>query len=104
MSKATRSPAQKPILSTGDIPGPYEIIDVIFAAESGVEIIFIEPNPERAFTGVKDVLREQCRERGGHAVINCRFKLREVVDPDRPISKRSMDIFAYGTVVRLIHP
>ncbi len=89
------------LITTGDIKEDYEIIDAIFALDSCKEGIFKGADPNKAFDKVKDVLRSKCNELGGQAVINCEFEYRVAVSPGFGGGKQVIEIFAYGTAVRL---
>lgn len=89
------------LITTGDIKEDYEIIDAIFAMDSCQEKIFSGADPNQAFDKVKDGLRKKASELGGHAVINCQFQYRVAVTQGFGGSKQVIEIFAYGTAVRL---
>ena len=91
----------KILITTGDIKEDYEIIDAIFALDSCQEGIFTGADPNKAFDKVKNVLRKKCDELGGHAVINCQFEYRVAVNHGMISNKQVIEIFAYGTAVRL---
>ena len=46
-------------------------------------------------------LRKKASELGGHAVINCQFEYRVAVNKGFAGTKQVIEIFAYGTAVRL---
>ena len=89
------------LITTGDIREEYEIIDAIFAFDACKEGFFKGADPNKAFDKVKNVLRSKCNELGGHAVINCEFEYRVAVSQGFGGSKQVIEIFAYGTAVRL---
>lgn len=90
------------LITTGDIREEYEIIDAIFAIDSCKEGFFRGADPNQAFDKVKDALRNKCGQLGGHAVINCQFEYRIAVASGAfGSSKQVIEIFAYGTAVRL---
>lgn len=100
---ATVSEPEKPIIiSTGGINKDYEIIDAIFAMDSHKEGFLMAADPNKAFEGVKQQLSSRCRALGGDAVINCEFEYRVAVGDGLMSKKQVMEIFAYGTVVKLI--
>ncbi len=89
------------VVSTGDIPQDYEVIDVIFALDSHMEGFFFgAADPSKAFYGVKDQLRMQVIELGGDAVVSCQFEYRVAVARDSS-DQQVIEIFAYGTVVKI---
>ena len=89
------------LITTGDIKEDYEVIDAIFALDSCTEGILKGADPNQAFDKVKDGLRKKANELGGHAVINCQFEYRVAVSQGLMGSKQVIEIFAYGTAVRL---
>lgn len=89
------------LLSTGDIPGAYQIIDAVFAVDSSTKGFLSEVDPGQAFEGVKRQLRERCRELGGHAVICCQFEYRNALADGFLGKKQSLEIFGYGTAIRI---
>ncbi len=89
------------LITTGDINEDYEIIDAIFALDSCTEGFFKSADSNKAFDKVKDGLRKKASELGGHAVINCQFEYRVAVSQGLMGSKQVIEIFAYGTAVRL---
>ncbi len=93
--------SQIPIIA-GDHPGPYEVIDSIFAIDSAAEALFQGPDPGAAFDGVKQQLRVNCLELGGDAVINCSFEYRDALAGGVLGKKQCPEVFAYGTAVKLI--
>ena len=93
--------SSKILITTGDIKEDYEIIDAIFALDSCKEGLFSFADPNKAFDKVKNALRKKCDELGGHAVINCQFEYRVAVAQGFTGAKQVIEIFAYGTAVRL---
>lgn len=89
-----------PVL-TGPPDCSYEFIDSIFAVDSSTGFFYNSPQPQQAFDGVKNQLRLQCFAIGGDAVIWCRFEYRNALG-DGLIGKNPViELFAYGTAVRL---
>ena len=89
------------LITTGDIKEDYEIIDAVFALDSCKEGFFKSADPNDAFDKVKNGLRKKAGELGGHAVINCQFEYRVAVAQGFGGAKQVIEIFAYGTAVRL---
>lgn len=89
------------IICTGGISHSYEVIDIIFAADSHKEGFLTSADPNKAFDGVKMQLAQKCEQLGGHAVINCQFEYRNALGDGLIGKKQVIEIFAYGTVVRL---
>ena len=79
----------------------YEIIDSVFAMDSHAGGFLSAANPEKAFVGVKKQLAQKAIEIGGNAVINCSFEYRVAVGDGLLGAKQVMEIFAYGTVVKI---
>ncbi|RKD22416.1 Putative heavy-metal-binding [Caminicella sporogenes DSM 14501] len=90
------------LISTGDIKDNYQIIDTIFAMDSHKESFFKNADPNKAFNKVKEQLRQECKKIGGNAVINCLFEYRVALDSGLIGSKQVIEIFAYGTAVKIL--
>lgn len=88
-------------ISTGDIKQNYAIIDTIFAMDSHKEGFFSNADPNKAFDGVKAQLAQKCAALGGDAIINCEFEYRNAVSDGLMSKKQVIEIFAYGTAVKL---
>lgn len=89
------------LISTGDIKEDYEVIDAIFALDSCKEGILKGADPSQAFDKVKMALRNKCAQLCGDAVINCQFEYRVALSQGFGSPKQVVEIFAYGTAVRL---
>ena len=89
------------IIATGDIKQNYSIIDTIFAMDSHKEGFFSTADPNKAFEGVKLQLTKKCNSLGGDAVINCQFEYRVALGEGLMSKKQVIEIFAYGTAVKL---
>jgi hypothetical protein len=90
-------------LSTGDAGRPCQVIDVVFAIDSADQSLLARragADPGAAFNKVKMQLRHQCTALGGDAVTNCRFSIRTVNVSNLPVGKQTVEILAYGTVVK----
>ena len=83
------------IISTENINEKFETIDDIFAMNT----IFAGTDPEMALEKVKQDLAKKCRSLGGNAVLNYRFEYRT---PAPPACFGIVDIYAYGTVVKIL--
>jgi hypothetical protein len=92
---------QKIILSTGDFKEPYEILDTIIAIDAHEAGYFSSAKPSTAFDGVKNQLRTLAYDMGADAVICCQFEYRVAVGQGLFGSKQAIEIFAYGTAVKL---
>lgn len=88
-------------ISTGDLKEEYEILDTIFAMDSHQAGFFSSADPAKAFEGVKGQLRERGYDLGAHAVISCQFEYRVAVATSGLSPKQCIELFAYGTAVRL---
>ena len=93
--------AEKVPVLTGDLRTGYEVIDSIFAIDSTTDSFLVGLNPDDAFEGVKQQLRKRCLNLGGNAVVNCHFEYRNALADGVIGKKQSLEIFAYGTAVRL---
>lgn len=88
------------IVSTGDIPQAYRVIDAAFAMDSHQGGFFSgSASPAKAFEGVKRQLREASLALGGDAIINCQFEYRVALGSN---DKQCIEIFAYGTAVKMV--
>ena len=92
---------QKIILTTGDLKEPYEILDTIIALDAHEAGYFSSAKPSTAFDGVKNQLRTIAYDMGADAVICCQFEYRVAVGQGLFGSKQAIEIFAYGTAVKL---
>lgn len=95
------------LVATGSVNEPYEILDAVFAIDFHKESFFGGGTSATiAFDKVKEKLRTVCKNMGGDAVINCQFQYRECSTKDLSNvlfggAKAVMEIFAYGTAVKL---
>jgi len=89
------------LITTGDLKEDYEVIDAVFALDSSQAGFLSGADPNKAFEKVKNALRAKASELGGHAVINCQFEYRVALAQGLVGSKQVIEIFAYGTAVRL---
>ncbi len=89
------------VVTTTDLKQPYEIIDTLFAVDSHKEGFLKELDPNKAFEGVKNQLRNKCEQIGGQAVICCQFEYRVATSAGFTGTKQVLEIFAYGTAVKL---
>lgn len=91
-----------PKISTGRVSDSFEVIDTIFAIDSHKEGFWTgAADPNKAFEGVKRALQNKCEQLGGDAVQDCLFEYRVAVADGLLSKKQVMEIFAYGTVVKL---
>ena len=90
------------IISTGTLDREFEVIDCVFALDSDRDGLLGGADPGKAFRGVKEQLRKQCRQLGGDAVLDCEFEYR-MSEKEGALSRKMIaEIFAYGTVVRFL--
>lgn len=103
-SMVNAAPAGKKeiVISTGTLNREFEVIDCIFALDSDKDGLLGGADPGKAFKGVKEQLRKQCRQLGGDAVLDCEFEYRISEKDGALSSKKTAEIFAYGTVVRFL--
>jgi hypothetical protein len=91
-----------PTISTGRVSNSYEVIDTIFAIDSHKEGFWSgAADPNKAFEGVKKQLQKKCEQLGGDAFQDCLFEYRVALADGLLSKKQVMEIFAYGTVVKL---
>jgi len=89
-------------VSTGRVAKDYEVIDTIFALDSHREGFWTgAADPAKAFEGVKQILSKKCIQLGGDAVQDCQFEYRVAIAEGTFSKKQVMEIFAYGTVIKL---
>lgn len=99
---SAKGPTKAQILvTTGPVPGRYEIIDTVFALESSPEKVLRSDHVDEAFSKVLAAIRERCRSIGGDAVIYTQFEYRSAVDGIFG-KAQVMEFFAYGTAVRIL--
>ena len=89
------------LVTTSDLKEEYEIVDAVFALDSCTAGFFRGADPNKAFDKVKDALRKKASELGAHAVICCQFEYRIALESGIIGNKQVVEIFAYGTAVRL---
>ena len=91
----------KIILSTGNLNVPYEIVDTVITVSAHQAGYFDAANPSTAFDGVKTSLRTLAYDMGADAVICCEFDYRVGAERGLLGSQQFVEIFAYGTAVKL---
>ncbi len=101
INRNSKKEANNILITTSGLNVEYEIIDSIFALDSSTAGIFFGADPNIAFKKVKEQLRKKCEQLGGDAVINCQFEYRVALNNGLLGSKQVIEIFAYGTAVRL---
>lgn len=90
-------------ISTGRVSDSFEVIDTVFALDSHKEGLWTgSADPSKAFDGVKESLKKKCEQLGGDAVQDCQFEYRVAISEGIMSKKQVMEIFAYGTVVKLL--
>ncbi|TWT66712.1 hypothetical protein Pla123a_45980 [Posidoniimonas polymericola] len=95
------------VSTSGLPPGThFRIVDTIFAFDSqGKAGIFGgSGDPHTAFAGVKQNLLAQAYAIGADGVINCQFEYRVAVAGEGIGAQQAVEIFAYGTAVKLVTP
>lgn len=92
------------LITTGPINCDYTIIDTIFAVDSNKQGFWSGVDPNKAFEGVKLQLTKKCQALGGDAVISCQFEYRNALAEGAFSKKQVIEIFAYGTAVKLNNP
>ena len=89
-------------ITTGNVDYPYQVCDCIFAVDCAEHVMFFGTDPELAFNGVKQQLKQKCMALGGNAVISTQFEYRSALVDGFFGKKGAIEIFAYGTVVRWV--
>lgn len=87
------------LLSTGEIPVPYDVIDAVFAYGSSNDGFLKTANPLEAYQKVAAVLKERAAEAGGDAVTFATFDYRVAIHSGCGGGK-AFEVFAYGTAVK----
>lgn len=90
----------KIVVSTGSIPGEYEVLDTVFALDTLNKNFFTKSSPSLAFKGAKAQLRARAEKIGGDAIIDCSFDYRISAGHGMFGVVHDLEIFAYGTVVK----
>ena len=95
----------KVCLTTGDIKTPYRILDTIITVKAHQAGYFDSANPSTAFDGIKNELRTIAYDMEADAVIYCQFEYRVGAEQGMLSGylggKQFVEIFAYGTAVKL---
>lgn len=89
------------IISTGGVNKDFDVIDTVFAMDSHKAGFFKGADPNQAFEKVKQILVEKCKALGGNGVLNCQFEYRVAVEEGFTGAKQVIEIFAYGTAVKI---
>jgi hypothetical protein len=90
------------ILATGGIQQAFKVVDIVLVLDASGAGFLSDADPGAAFDGVKRQLREACYAKGGNAVIDTQFEYRVAVGESAfGNGNQVIEIFAYGTVVRL---
>lgn len=92
---------RKVILSTGEVPFNYKIIDVVFAYGNSSETFFKGANPMQAYERVSTMLEQAAAKIGADAVLWVKYDYR--VAPNQGLfgPNQVFEVFAYGTAVKL---
>ena len=97
-----RKPTLRFLLSTGEIPYPYEPIDLVFASGSSNQAMFKGVQPMEAYRLASKLLSNVAMTIGANAVINIRFELRTAATQGFFDSYLVFEVYAYGTAVKAI--
>ena len=95
---ASLESAVRVLLSPGDIPEKYTIVDLVFAHGSSSEGPLKGVEPPQAFQILANWLGQTALKAGGDAVINIRFDFKIAQGQ----GTRAFEVFAYGTAVKII--
>lgn len=87
-------------ITTTDLKQEYEIVQAIFALDSHAGGFLSGVDPDKAFSGVKEQLKNQAKKLGCNAVIGCQFEYRNALADGFVGKKQAIEIFAYGTAVK----
>jgi hypothetical protein len=101
-SRGTRAVEKQPVvvlLSTGEIPLPYDVLDAVFAYGSSNDGFLKTANPLEAYQKVAGVLKERALAVGGNGVTFATFDYRVAANSGCGGGK-AFEVFAYGTAVR----
>jgi Putative heavy-metal-binding len=90
-----------PVMSTGDIPYPYEIVGLVFAQGNSTEGVFADADPAKAYQLVADMLGKEAKDRGANGVIHIRMDYRVAVTGGLLGPRQAFEVFGYGTAVRV---
>lgn len=90
------------ILSTGDIPNKYKIVDLVFASGDSTQGIFKSCQPIAAYQKVSQLLGEVAQSVGADAVINIKLDFRVAVSQGILGNNQAFEVFGYGTAVKLL--
>jgi len=88
-------------ITTTNINKDYEVIDTVFAIDSHKEGFLSSADPSKAFQGVNQQLKTLCKALGGDAIIGCQFEYRNATADGFIGKKQVIEIFAYGTAVKI---
>ena len=101
---------RKIIISTGDFPSPYKIVDVVFAYGNSSETFFKVVNLQEAYERVSTRLEENAGKIGADAVLWVKYDFRVAISPGYSGQNDLMrfffgpgqvfEVFATGTAVK----
>jgi len=89
------------LFSSGDIPQPYEIIDLVFAHGNSTEGAMKGVQPVQAFQMLVSWLGQTAQQIGGNGVIHIRLDFRPLAAQGFLGSKQAFEVYGYGTAIRL---
>ena len=92
---------RKILLSTGEAPTNYQIIDVVFAYGNSSQTFFKGANPMEAYQRVSDMLEQAAAQIGANAVLWVKYDYRVAINQGLVLTNQVFEVFAYGTAVRL---
>jgi transcriptional regulator of nitric oxide reductase len=93
---------RKIILSTGEIPFDYKIIDVVFAYGHSSQTFFRGANPMEAYQRVSDILEQTAAQIGAEAVLWVKYDYRVALSSGLVTTNQVFEVFAYGTAVKIV--
>jgi hypothetical protein len=89
------------LLSTGDIPQRYEIVDLVFAHGNSTEGFLKDVAPLQAFQIVSNLLGQTALQIGANAVVHIRLEFR-LAGQGFLGARQAFEVYGYGTAVRLL--
>lgn len=96
------------LVSTGDVPARYQIVDLVYAYGNSSAGFFQSVNPADAYKIATKMLAAQAKSKGCNGVINIRLDYRvALAQPGiaamvANVSFQCFEVFGYGTAIRLL--
>src|SRR5688572_12260879 len=90
------------LLSTGEIQGQYQTIDVVFVMGGSQSGLFRTADPQEAFHRAREALQVAALQLGGNAVAFCSFGYHPYSTAGACGGGANFAVTAWGTVVRVM--